>query len=166
MIANAYDMHTDLIDLRKRLPLSIKGANLQQMMKHAAAIGFSCRPVSLEMPELHELQLPCILHWDMKHFVVLERVTRSRLVLLDPSVGRRKVTLAEAARHFTGVALELTPNADFRRHEVKPRLRLSQLTGRVLGLRRSLFQIFAWLSSWNSSRSLPRYSVKWSSMTC
>ncbi len=52
------------------------------------------------------------------------------------------MSIAEVSRHFTGVALELTPNIDFRPEEHRSRLALSQLTGRISGLKRSLLQIF------------------------
>lgn len=143
MVASAHGMRVDLLDLRRRFPLSAKGANMQQLMRCAAAMGLAGRPLSLELDELRDLRLPCILHWDMKHFVVLMRVARSHIVILDPAVGQRKVPMGEVARRFTGVALELTPNADFQTQAAAPRVKLSQLTGRVTGLRRSLLQILA-----------------------
>lgn len=142
MVASAHGMHTDLVELRRRLPVSAKGANLQQLIKYAAATGLTGRLLSVELTELRDLQLPCVLHWDMRHFVVLERVSRSQITILDPAVGRRKVSFEEVSRRFSGVALELTPNADFKPQVAAPRLKLSQLTGRVLGLKRSLAQIF------------------------
>jgi ATP-binding cassette subfamily B protein RaxB len=51
------------------------------------------------------------------------------------------LSLDEVSRCFTGVALELTPNATFKSAEQKPRLRLRELTGRVLGLKRALGNI-------------------------
>jgi ATP-binding cassette subfamily B protein RaxB len=55
----------------------------------------------------------------------------------------RRLDMATVSRHFTGVALELTPNAEFRPERQRPRLKLSQLTGRVRGLWRALANIFA-----------------------
>lgn len=48
----------------------------------------------------------------------------------------------EASRNFTGVALELSPNAEFVPAQHKPRLRLRTLIGRVIGLKRALGNIF------------------------
>jgi ATP-binding cassette subfamily B protein RaxB len=110
---------------------------------HATALGFGCRPLRLDLDELGQLQRPSILHWDLNHFVVLQRVGRRHFVILDPAVGERRLSLAEVSRHFTGVALELTPNADFEPEDARPKLKLSQLTGRVQGLPRALALIFA-----------------------
>ena len=142
-VATAHGLNLDLTDLRPRFPVSLKGANLRQLIAHAAALGFSSRPLRLEIDELEQLATPCILHWDLNHFVVLQKVTRKGAVILDPAVGERKLSFEEIGRHFTGVALELTPNAEFKEQKPAPRVSLSALTGKVSGLKRSLFQIFA-----------------------
>jgi ATP-binding cassette subfamily B protein RaxB len=78
----------------------------------------------------------------MNHFVVLKKVARRSVIVLDPSVGERRLSIAQFSRHFTGIALELAPNSDFKAKENAPRLKLSQLTGRIRGLRSSLTCIF------------------------
>jgi ATP-binding cassette subfamily B protein RaxB len=143
MVANAHGLHVDLSDLRRRFPVSLKGVTLQQLISHAGALTFSSRALRLEPDELAQLSMPCILHWDLNHFVVLKKVGRRRITILDPAVGERRLPLAEFSRHFTGVALELTPNADFRPANKPRRVALTELTGKVLGLKRSLFQVFA-----------------------
>jgi ATP-binding cassette subfamily B protein RaxB len=81
--------------------------------------------------ELDKLQKPAILHWDLNHFVVLESATPRHVTILDPARGRRRMTLAAFGRHFTGVALELTPTADFKPIEARTRTRLSDLWSRL-----------------------------------
>ncbi|MFC3607487.1 peptidase domain-containing ABC transporter [Stutzerimonas tarimensis] len=143
MIAGYHGLHLDLMSLRRRFSISIKGTNLAQLVRYAQSLDFSCRPLRLELEDMAKLRLPCILHWDMTHFVVLETVRRGRLHLLDPASGRRVLPLAEASRHFTGVALELSPNVTFRPAQQKARIRLRELTGRAIGLKRALANIFA-----------------------
>lgn len=143
MVASAHAQHHDLADLRRRFPISQKGATLAQLISHASALGFSARPLRLDLDELAQLKRPCILHWDLNHFVVLKAVSRRHVDILDPAVGTRRLVLTEVSRHFTGVALELTPNADFEVENNHQRLKLSQLTGRVEGLPRALAAIFA-----------------------
>ena len=84
------------------------------------------------------LQTPCILHWDLNHFVVLKSVGRSGMTIHDPAEGLRRLTFADVSRHFTGVALELTPTGGFEAAEAPPRVRIRALMGRVTGLRRAL----------------------------
>lgn len=140
-VASWHGLQADLADLRRRFPVSLKGATLAQLLRHAEALGFAGRPLRLELEELDELALPCILHWDLNHFVVLKRVKRDGAVILDPAVGERVLPLAVVSKHFTGVALELTPTAEFKPVDVRRRVRLGELTGRVRGLPTALTQL-------------------------
>src|SRR5206468_1677441 len=99
------------------------------------------RPLKLDMQQLPDLKLPCVLHWDLNHFVVLKQVERSHAVIHDPCVGERRMVLTEIAKHFTGVALELTPGAQFQKIEEKQQFSLLSLMGRVVGLKRGLSQL-------------------------
>ncbi len=141
MIASAHGTAVTLPELRRRFPAALKGMKLRDVLEVAAGLGFSGRPLKLELSSLGKLALPCVLHWDMNHFVVLTRVRRDAVTVLDPAVGERRLSLDEVSSHFTGVAVELTPNAEFKPAAPPPRVSLGALTGKVLGLRRSLTQI-------------------------
>ncbi|RRN55974.1 peptidase domain-containing ABC transporter [Pseudoxanthomonas sp. SGNA-20] len=141
MVASAHGHQTSLSELRQRFPLSLKGARLDQLIRIAQQLGFATRPLRLDLEELDKLRLPCILHWDFNHFVVLARVDRSGVVLLDPASGERRVSLREASDHFTGVALELGPAAEFRPRKAPASVGVRQLTGPVRGLWGALAQI-------------------------
>lgn len=85
--------------------------------------------------------MPCILHWDMNHFVVLKKTIRTGIVIHDPARGEATVQLTEVSKHFTGIALELSPTAEFERKDSKQKVRLQEVIGRVFGFKRSLAQI-------------------------
>ena len=74
MVSSFHGYNLALRDLRQRFPLSLKGANLSRLMSVAGQLGFQCRPLRLDLEELNQLKTPCILHWDLNHFVVLEGV--------------------------------------------------------------------------------------------
>ena len=83
-------------------------------MRIADQLGFAPRPLRLDVEELSNLRLPCILHWDLNHFVVLVSCrARPGIVIHDPAMGMRRMKQAEVSRHFTGVALELYPTDRF-----------------------------------------------------
>ena len=116
----AYHGHrTDLRTLRQKCPLSLKGANLAHIVRFANELNLTSRALRLELHELDHLKLPCILHWDLNHFVVLRSVGKDAVSIMDPAVGLRKVKLEEVSRKFTGVALELWPNTHFEEKEEK-----------------------------------------------
>jgi ATP-binding cassette subfamily B protein RaxB len=138
MVASHHGNRIGLRELRRRHSLSLKGATLSQLMDIAAKMGFMCRPLRLDLEHLAELKLPCILHWDLNHFVVLTRVHKRHVTVLDPALGKRVLALADFSQHFTGIALELSPGADMRPSAPPPAIAISQLTGRVSGLWRAL----------------------------
>lgn len=143
MVAAWHRRVTDPSDLRRRFGFSLKGATLKDVMGVADHIGLASRPLRLELDELGQLQLPCILHWDLNHFVVLKSVGRNAVVIHDPAEGVRRLSLAEVSRHFTGVALELTPTGGFQTSAAPPRVRMRTLLGHIAGLRRTLGHLLA-----------------------
>jgi ATP-binding cassette subfamily B protein RaxB len=140
MIASYYGRQTDLNTLRREYPVSLQGTTLRTLMDNAAKLGLAARPLRLEAESLHNLQTPAILHWDMNHFVVLRHVDRSGIIIHDPSFGVRRHSLSEVSKHFTGVALELVPDASFRRQKAPFKLSLFDLLGQLSGLAPLLIQ--------------------------
>jgi ATP-binding cassette subfamily B protein RaxB len=141
MIATHHGHDVDLAGLRRRFSTSLKGITLARLMEMAGQLGFTCRPLKLDLDELPQLRTPCVLHWDLNHFVVLKRADKRGIVIHDPARGIRKLGLREASEHFTGVALELTPAADFTPVSVRQAISLRALTGKVRGLVPALGQI-------------------------
>ncbi len=138
MVAAHHGNKTGLRELRRRYPFSLKGATLAHIIDVGGKLGFRCRPLSLDMEHLSQLHLPCIAHWDLNHFVVIEKIQRSSITVLDPAFGKRKLSFDEVSRHFTGIALELHPTAEFQITPPPATVSLKQLTGKIEGLWRSL----------------------------
>ena len=141
MCAAAHGFQTDISTLRRRFNLSLKGVTLKQLIDIAGKLDLAARPLKLDLDELGQLALPCILHWNLNHFVVLTKVAGKRITIHDPAVGIRQMSLEEASEHFTGVALELTPTPQFRTRSDKVRVRIRDLLGNIHGLKRSLLHI-------------------------
>lgn len=141
MLAGYHGHHTDLASLRARFPVSLKGMTLGHLIRIGAQLELGSRPLQLEMHELNQLKLPCILHWNFNHFVVLTKVGADSVVLVDPAIGERSLSIEEVSKSFTGVALEVWPNPQFQRQERKPTIKLRALMGHVTGLWRSFGQI-------------------------
>jgi ATP-binding cassette subfamily B protein RaxB len=131
MVAGFHGHQLDLNALRRRFAVSIKGMTMKTLLLMAQRLGMSGRGLRLEPEGLTKLRTPAILHWDMEHFVVLKEVRGSRVTLHDPAIGLRRCDFAELGRHFTGIALELTPTAAFEQKTEIRHLRLGELCGRV-----------------------------------
>lgn len=142
MVAGYHGYKTDLSSLRARFPVSLKGATLQNLMSIADQVGMASRPIRAELESLRTLKTPAILHWNMNHFVVLAKATKSYAIIHDPARGRLKLPLNDVSKHFTGIALELRPTPAFeKKEEIKP-VRLTDFWSRISGLKRSMVQVF------------------------
>ncbi len=143
MVACFHGHRIDLAGMRRRFTVSLKGATLAFIMQAAGRLDLAPRPLRLELDELPQLRAPCILHWDMNHFVVLKSADGRSAIVHDPAFGVRRLSMGELSKHFTGIALELAPTTRFRPAEERRSLRLGDLMGPVDGLKRSLSQVFA-----------------------
>lgn len=141
MVLQHHGASTDLAALRTRHAVALTGMTLATLTDVAQREQLGTRGLRLELDELPQLRLPAILHWDLNHFVVLQSVGNGHIVVHDPAFGERHLSLEEASRHFTGVALEVWPNPGFAPKEEKTRVRLSQLIGQVSGFWPSLGQV-------------------------
>ena len=142
MVANHHGHQIDLTTLRSRYVVSLKGATMQQLMRLAEQLDMTGRALKLELDELAKLKTPCILHWEMNHFVVLKKVHRNGITILDPAMGERRLSMTEVDKAFTGVALELTPGNEFKKIDERVQLSLTSFWSNIQGLVPSLVKLF------------------------
>jgi ATP-binding cassette subfamily B protein RaxB len=161
MVAAYHGLHTDMPTLRQRFQLSLKGATMVDLTRIAAQMQLNARALRAEMEHLPQLQMPCVLHWDLNHFVVLTEVRRGKAVIHDPARGVRHMAMDEVSKHFTGVVLELTPAAEFKPRVERQSITTRQLLGRVTGLKRSLLQIFILALALEAFTLLSPFFMQW-----
>jgi ATP-binding cassette, subfamily B, bacterial CvaB/MchF/RaxB len=143
MVLNHHGTVTDLPTLRSRHGAMPQGMTLTEIIRVAQAEQLTARAVRLEVDELNQLRLPCILHWDLGHFVVLHKVGAERCEVLDPAVGECSFTLKDISTHFSGVALEVWPGDSFAPRQEGQRISLQRLVGRVAGLWTTVWRVLA-----------------------
>ncbi|HSI57019.1 MAG TPA: peptidase domain-containing ABC transporter [Ideonella sp.] len=161
MVAGAHGLDTDLPSLRERFEISLKGATLADVSDMATLLGLAPRALRCEPVDLAQLALPCVLHWDLNHFVVLVGVKRGVATLHDPARGLRRMSLAELSPHFTGVVLEMTPTSSFVPRRERQRITLTQLLGRVSGFKRALGQVLALALALEAFVLLSPFFLQW-----
>ncbi|MGA6975715.1 MAG: peptidase domain-containing ABC transporter, partial [Pseudolabrys sp.] len=119
----------------------LKGVTLRALIQVASQMDLACRPLRFELGQLRQLHLPAIVHWDMNHFLVLRSVTRRGIVVHDPASGERFFPIAEASKHLSGVALELSPSEGFLPKDERARLPFSTFWTQLRGSTHALVQI-------------------------
>lgn len=143
MVINHYGAGHDLTAFRSKHSLSVRGMTLATLNEVACRESFETHAVSVELHEIPSLRLPCILHWDMNHFVVLVGHRGGKYIIHDPAIGRRVMPLQEVSRHFTGVALQLWPGAKFTSAApVMPKLGIREMFRDIHGLKTALVKLF------------------------
>lgn len=141
MVANYHGLDIDLGTMRRRFAPSLRGAVLKTLIGLADRIGLTPRAVKLPLEQLPNLHVPAVLHWDMNHYVVLERVKGEKALIHNPDGRSNWMPISEVSNHFTGVALELRPSNDFQTGKQREQLKLSQLWQRMTGIKRALLQV-------------------------
>ncbi|MBF4248597.1 peptidase domain-containing ABC transporter, partial [Vibrio anguillarum] len=143
MISSYHGYQVNIPPLRKKSTLDGNGMNLKQLMELADQLKLSCRALQCSLEEIGDLTLPCILHWDMQHFVVLTGVTKNTIYINDPASGKRKISLTDLSSSFTGIALELTPTNSFKKCDKRVVMKINQLWQNITGLKSSLLTLFS-----------------------
>lgn len=126
MIAAYYGKDYPMDDLRERCYISRDGVNLQGINMAAESLGFRSLGVKLSFEQLNEeARLPCILHWNNKHYVVLPPQDynasrrRQKIKVIDPGMGTVRVSRETFIRNWVttadgrGIALLLEPTPAF-----------------------------------------------------
>lgn len=142
MIINYYGYNVDLLTLRKKFPISLKGLTLKNLIQISTNLNMVARPVKLGLGNIKQLKIPCILHWDMNHFVILTNVTNTKITIIDPGIGKNILSVAEFSKKFTGIALELWPQENFEKKNEKQNIQIFKSLNKIQGLGKTLGQIF------------------------
>ncbi len=138
MVLGVHGQQTDLPSLRRRIGVSLRGTTLADLIMLSHRVGLESRAVRCDPEDFLQLRRPAVLHWEFNHFVVLVKVKRNTVLIHDPAIGARIVSLEEVSKRFTGVALELWPGRGFERSKRVERLKLRDFWGQIRGLKTSL----------------------------
>ena len=114
-MAMAYHkMWVPLERLRVDCGVSRDGSSAKNILKVARMYGFDAQGYRVEPEDIDTIPLPCIIHWNMNHFVVLTKISKDTMHITDPARGEVKVPIEQFNTSFTGMAIEITPGEDFK----------------------------------------------------
>ncbi|WP_236601726.1 peptidase domain-containing ABC transporter [Ktedonobacter sp. SOSP1-52] len=141
MILTYYGCATRVSDVQERCGVGRDGLSARAIAKSARQYGCKVRAVSLKVEDFRFVSLPAIIHWEFNHFVVVERWSKRYVDLVDPAVGRRRITHTEFEEGFTGVVLMVEPGPQFTRQSSQRSFSLGTYARSMLSLRGILIQI-------------------------
>ena len=114
MIGQYWGKNFSITELRSIANVDRSGASIKGLIIAAEHLGFTPRPVKADLPTLARQKLPAIVHWRGNHYIVVYRVTRDKVLVSDPKIGRRDLTHLEFIEEWNGYTLLLTPTAKFK----------------------------------------------------
>lgn len=132
MILRYYGKNFSLEELRGLCETNRLGSSLLHIKTGAEKTGFEAEGYRLSFAALRKQPLPCIAHWNHQHYIVVYKITGSRVYVSDPLHARVKYTYEEFLEGWgdaaqEGIVLVLQPSKSFRK--IKPRQPASGKTG-------------------------------------
>lgn len=109
MIFEYWGKHLSLDQICAETRVSPDGCNAGDIMRTAKRFGMDCHGYRKELNDLLKIEMPCIIHWDFNHFLVLEGIKDGRVLLNDPASGHREISMEELDHGFTGIVLTFKP---------------------------------------------------------
>lgn len=119
MILSYYGRRTSVSEVRDRCHVGRDGLSALDIVKAARSYHLRVRAVTVREDSLKSVTLPAIIHWEFNHFMVAERYSAQWVDVVDPALGRRRLSHEEFLDGFTGIAIMLEPGVDFDRASVK-----------------------------------------------
>ena len=114
MVMAYYGKWVPLEQVRYDCGVSRDGSNARNVLVAARNYGFDAQGFRCEISSLREnMDLPCIIHWNFNHFVVLDGFRGNYAYLNDPARGEVKVSMEEFDQAFTGICLQIKPGVEF-----------------------------------------------------
>jgi ABC-type bacteriocin/lantibiotic exporter with double-glycine peptidase domain len=113
MVFAFHGKYVSLAELRERFGVPKGGTSLYQLMIIGTEYGLDVKGFKATKEALQDMPLPLIIHWENKHYIVLESISNKRIVVVDPALGRRSISHKEFDEKFTGFTLRLVPTESF-----------------------------------------------------
>ncbi|MBK9257953.1 MAG: peptidase domain-containing ABC transporter [Saprospiraceae bacterium] len=124
MITDYHGRVVSLQKLREKSHISREGVSLAGISEAAESLGLRTMAVKVtydslrDQPGLTEFPLPCIVHWEQRHFVVVYKINSKYVWVADPAHGKIRLTKEQFKKSWCsdddqGIALGLEPSPEF-----------------------------------------------------
>ena len=114
MILAYYQKWIPLEQVRLDCGVSRDGSNMKNVFLAGKHYGLDVHGYRMEVDALKsEVAYPCIIHWNLNHFVVLDGFKGNKAVINDPARGRVEIPMEQFDTSFTGLVLTFAPGEGF-----------------------------------------------------
>lgn len=120
MVCRYYGLALGVDDIELLCPACRDGVSMLGLSETASALGLKNAAARMDAGKLSQLPMPCILHWNQNHFVVLYKVSGNGRYfhVADPAIGCVRYDAREFAAQWAGadgrgIAMAMSPSDDF-----------------------------------------------------
>ncbi|HET8840176.1 MAG TPA: peptidase domain-containing ABC transporter, partial [Ktedonobacteraceae bacterium] len=124
MILSYHGRKTSISEIHKDIGIGRDGLSALSIVRAARRYGLKVRTISLAANDFRFISLPSIVYWQFNHFLIVERWSSSFVDVVDPAMGRKRLTIQEFDAGFTGVVIILEPGTSFDTRTSMPSLSL------------------------------------------
>lgn len=119
MISRYYRNNISMEELRSKLEIGRDGSSFQQLIKVMEEIGLDVKSYHIPFAKANLISTPAILFWKNNHFIVIEKIKKNDILVVDPSIGRYRMTYDEFEEGYTGYLVVPRPGEKFEIHKKK-----------------------------------------------
>lgn len=113
MLLRYYNSNESLSELRNFLDVGRDGLTIKQLELLLNNKGFNTKIYKGTIDGLKNLKLPVIVFWENDHFIVVEKINKSLVYIVDPATGRKKISEEEFINNFSNYILYAQPTERF-----------------------------------------------------
>lgn len=111
MLIDFYVKKTKLSNLREKYGVPNGGYNLSQIQTILGEYHITSKAVKINAESVKALPMPFIAFWNSKHFIIVEKVCSRYIQIVDPALGKMKISDGEFKEKFSKVALYVTSDS-------------------------------------------------------
>lgn len=113
MILQYYKSFDGIRKIRKSLDVGRDGLKLSLLSDYLKSRGMETRVFKAPAEFLENFHFPAVVFWNQEHFVVLEKMKKGVVTIVDPAYGRSRMKLEEFKEHYSDIIMTVEPTEAF-----------------------------------------------------
>ena len=113
MIMDSYGCKIPVYQLVEKVELSMAGSNVLQLKQVLGELGFNVEGYRLGFHEMSGASVPFIAHVNSSHFVVISKITKKKIIGIDPAIGKITYSYDEFNSIYSGVIITIGKAKDY-----------------------------------------------------
>ncbi|MFB8726114.1 peptidase domain-containing ABC transporter [Enterococcus casseliflavus] len=153
MLIDFFVRKTELSKMRECYGVPTGGYNLAQIQTILKKEALESKAIRASITTLFDVPVPFIAYWKGKHFIIVEKISKSKITIVDPAGGKKKISSVEFEKYFSNIVLYLL--TDRKRRRTYPKINSILKPIFYINRRRIYFAILIFLISQGLNLCVP-----------